>query len=135
MERCWTLDPTSDRIIADISGLVEVLQKIIEHNGCVIPECRLRHGRRQMTHNGGRVCKRKVKARQRKGFKPQVVHPDALEAIQILLGILPLQEPESAEVDLPEAMELEIILNEVPESDNSSNSSDSHSDNEFDEEI
>jgi hypothetical protein len=37
MERCWTLEPTSDRIIADISGLVEVLQKIIEHKGCVIP--------------------------------------------------------------------------------------------------
>jgi hypothetical protein len=76
-----------------------------------------------------------VKTRQRKGFKPQVVHADALEAIQILLGIVPLQEPELAEDELPEAMELEIVLDEVPESDNSSDSSDSDSDSDSDEEI
>jgi hypothetical protein len=85
MERCWTLEPTSDRIIQDIGGLWEVLDKVIEHEGCVIPECRLRSGVRQMKHNGGRVLKHKVPDRQRKGFKGQVVHVDAHEAIQMLL--------------------------------------------------
>jgi hypothetical protein len=60
MYRCWTLESTSDRIIADIEELENVLQAIIDAKGCVVPECRLRHDHRQLSHNGGRVLKRKV---------------------------------------------------------------------------
>jgi hypothetical protein len=63
MERCWTLEPTSDRIIADIEDFGNVLDVIIEFKGCVGPECRLRHGHRLQAHNGGRVLKRKVTKR------------------------------------------------------------------------
>ena len=46
MTKCWTLEPTSARIIADIEDLGNVLDLIIENKGCVVPECRLRHGDR-----------------------------------------------------------------------------------------
>ena len=88
MVRCWTLEPTSARIIADIEGFGNVLDLIIEFNGCVVPECRMQHGHRQQGHNGGRVLKRKVTKRQRKHLLTMSpVHPDAHCVLNILLGI------------------------------------------------
>ena len=44
---CWTVAPTSDQIVSDILALPKVLEKIIEGNGCVVPDEFLRSGRRE----------------------------------------------------------------------------------------
>jgi hypothetical protein len=36
LERCWEVEPTSARIVEDISGFERVLDKIIENNGAVV---------------------------------------------------------------------------------------------------
>jgi hypothetical protein len=110
MERCWTLEPTSERIIADIEDFGNVLELIVEFKGCVVPECRLRHGHRQQAHNGGRVLKRKVSNRQRKHLlRMGPVHFDVLEALEILLRNGPAEE-ELAPAELQEAL---VILEEA----------------------
>jgi hypothetical protein len=38
MEKCWSLEPTSQRIIEDIDAFPRVLQKIIEINGCAVKD-------------------------------------------------------------------------------------------------
>jgi hypothetical protein len=38
MSRCWQVDPTSERIVEDIEGFSRVLDIIIEHSGCVVPD-------------------------------------------------------------------------------------------------
>jgi hypothetical protein len=109
MEKCWTLEPTSDRIMADIDDLENVLQAIIDAKGCVVPECRLRHGHRQQAHNGGRVLKRKgVTQRQRIGLmKMGPIHPDAEDALKILLGQrVDAEEPENPQAEDEAMMEL-----------------------------
>ena len=110
MVKCWTLEPTSERIIADISDFDNVLDHIIEAKGCVVPECRLRHGHRQQAHNGGRVLKRKVTQRQRKHLMQLgPVHPDAEEALEILLG----QGPPEPEMGPEEAQGMQELIDEV----------------------
>ena len=46
IERAWDVAPTSKRIVEDILALPRVLSKIIEYEGCVVPDEVLRHGRR-----------------------------------------------------------------------------------------
>ena len=103
MVRCWTMEPKSDRIIQDIEDFGNVLELIIYHKGSVVPECRLRHGHRQLSHNGGRVLKRKITNRQRKYLLTMgSIHPDAEDALEKLLtigpteGVLALAEIEEA---------------------------------------
>ena len=75
-----------------------------------MPECRLRHGHRQQAHNGGRVLKRKVTQRQRKHLMQLgPVHPDAEEALQILLG----QGPPEREMGPEEAQGMQELIAEV----------------------
>lgn len=50
IERAFTVAPTSKRIVQDIIGLPMVLDKIIEYEGCVVPDEALRHGRRLENH-------------------------------------------------------------------------------------
>ena len=38
LSRAWTVEPTSTRIVEDISKLEFVLNKIIEKKGCVVPD-------------------------------------------------------------------------------------------------
>jgi hypothetical protein len=68
MERCWTMKPNSARIIGDIKKLQSGCQLIVEAKGCVLAENGLRHGQRQMSHNGGRVLVHKIRERQRKAL-------------------------------------------------------------------
>jgi hypothetical protein len=115
MVRCWTMEPNSERIIQDIEDFGNVLDKIIEFEGCVIPECRLRHGQRLLSHNKGRVLKHKVNNRQRKHLlKMGSIHPDAEAALAILLTIGPIEdELEPAEVQV--ALEIEeLALEDLP---------------------
>ena len=94
-----------------------MLELIIEFKGCMVPECRLRHGHRQKAHNGGRVLKRKVTNRQRKHLLTMgPVHPDAQDALQILLGVQPPDQLAPGESE--EALEIEHQhLNDIPEAE------------------
>ena len=122
MVKCWSLEPTSDRIIADITDFDNVLGHIIAASGCVVPECRLRHGHRQQAHNGGRVLKHKVTQRQRKHLMQMgPVHPDAEEALRILLGQAPEEPAEAGEMEegLQELIEdVEAGLEDLGEGEN-----------------
>ena len=124
---CWDHEPTSARILADIEDFGNVLLMIVAFEGCVVPECRLRHGHRQQAHNGGRVLKRKVTSRQRKHLlRMGPVHDDAADALRLLLNFGPdeeelaLEEVEDAEIleqenldDIPDAEEEE--EDDIPE--------------------
>eukprot|EP00732_Lithocolla_globosa_P000473 Lithocolla_globosa_v1_NODE_141_length_5757_cov_121.254121.p2 type:complete len:335 gc:universal NODE_141_length_5757_cov_121.254121:3013-2009(-) len=82
MFRCWTLEPRSERIVEDILGLPRVLDKIIENDGCVVPDEFLRTGRRQRRADDKGDLQNKPIARQRKSTNNKTVlcHPDAVEA-------------------------------------------------------
>lgn len=81
MKRCWTVEPTSERIMQDINALPNVLQTIIERQGCVVKDEYLRTGRRARRADYSGALKNKRRSRQRKStLKDLVCHPDALEA-------------------------------------------------------
>eukprot|EP00966_Prymnesium_polylepis_P319026 7368473-Prymnesium_polylepis.1 len=46
LRRTWTVHPTPERIVEDISRIPSTVDKIIEHGGGVVPDEVLRHGRR-----------------------------------------------------------------------------------------
>ena len=50
IERAFSVAPTSKRIVEDILALPMVLDRIIENEGCVVPDEALRHGRRLQNH-------------------------------------------------------------------------------------
>jgi hypothetical protein len=50
IERAFAVAPTSKRIVEDILALPLVLDRIIEYEGCVVPDEALRHGRRLANH-------------------------------------------------------------------------------------
>jgi hypothetical protein len=85
MFRCWTLEPTSDRIVEDILGLPRVLDKIIEARGTVVPDEFLRSGRRQRRADGSELKRKPIK-RQRKVTNTTLppVHADCQEALRLL---------------------------------------------------
>jgi hypothetical protein len=64
--RCWEVAPTSERICEDIMRFPEVLDKILERNGCVVPDEFLRTGRRARRADGNGEVKHKPRKRQRK---------------------------------------------------------------------
>ena len=65
----------------DIMALPDVLQTIIEHQGCVVKDEYLRTGRRARRADDSGPLKNKRRSRQRKAtLKDPVCHPDALEA-------------------------------------------------------
>ena len=115
MVRCWTLEPTSARMIADIEDFGNVLDLIIEFKGCTVPECRLQHGHRHQAHNGGRVLKRKVAKRQRKHLLTiGPVHPDAQGALNISLSIDEVVKLAFTEIEEALIIE-EMNLNQIPD--------------------
>ena len=88
MERCWTLEPTSERIQEDLNDLERVLDIIIERKGAVVPEMNIRHGVRLQAINNGRVLEHKVTKRQRKHLLTMgPIHADAQDALQSLLTV------------------------------------------------
>ena len=122
MKRCWQLEPTSERIIADIMDFPRVLNIVIDHRGAVVPEINLRHGHRLAAINGGRVLKRKVTNRQRKHLlKMGPVHPDAQPALDRLLGRMPQSESPlaaaAASVTTPEPDEVMLTQEEIQEAE------------------
>ena len=78
MARCWSIAPTSAHVMEDIEALPDVLDKIIEADGCVVKDLFLRTGRRarRLDNTEG---KRNARPSQRKatvgkGTAPR--HPD-----------------------------------------------------------
>ena len=44
--RCWSMEPTGERIVEDILALPRLLDMIIANKGCVVKDEYLRTGRR-----------------------------------------------------------------------------------------
>ena len=84
--RAWEICPTSERIIEDIKQLPQVLQKIIDHNGTIVPDEILRSGRRYESIKGGKKeLKSKPRNSQRKEtIKQDEIHPDCIEAYNMI---------------------------------------------------
>jgi len=49
--RCLEISPTSERIVRDILDFPNVLAKVIEVGGTVLPECKLLYGHRALRHD------------------------------------------------------------------------------------
>lgn len=87
MERCWQVEPTSERIVEDILAFPRVLRLIINAKGCVVADDQLRSGRRYVAVDERSELKHKPRDRQRKSTiskSARVCHPDA-EGAKILL--------------------------------------------------
>ena len=100
MRRCWTLEPTSSRIVEDVLAFVRVLRLIVEAKGCVVPDEATRHGRRARKANAPvgiadedldekHWCKKKPRLSQRKATLDKAmppIHTDAQAAFDNLIG-------------------------------------------------
>ena len=74
-------------IFQDIMDFPNVLDKIIEQKGCVVPECTLRHGYRERRADGKGLCKYKFKNRPQRIDRNTAIHPDCcLDAVHSLLS-------------------------------------------------
>lgn len=92
IRRAWTVAPTSKRIVEDILDFEVVLDKIVEHEGCVVPDEDLRNGRRARQWervNEKGICKNKPRKKQRKStlISTVPIHPDIADAREMLLAI------------------------------------------------
>jgi hypothetical protein len=79
LTRCWVVAPTSDQIVSDIANLPNILTKIIENEGCVVDDMRLRSGRRYESISPGKkgeINKPKIKDRI-DTLKESPLHPHA----------------------------------------------------------
>ena len=85
IERCWEIEPTSQRILEDIKALPEVLHKIIDAKGCVVQDLYLRSGRRYHRANDNGDCKQKPRKRDLKQtLEEPVCHQDCADARDML---------------------------------------------------
>jgi hypothetical protein len=87
MERCWQVEPTSERIVEDVLAFPRVLRVIINAKGCVVADDQLRSGRRYVAVDERSELKHKPRDSQRKSTirkSARVCHPDA-EGAKILL--------------------------------------------------
>ena len=100
MRRCWTLEPTSARIVEDVQAFERVLGLIVEAKGCVVPDEATRHGRRVRKANAPadmadedladtHWCTKKPRVSQRKATLHKAIppiHADAQAAFDNLMG-------------------------------------------------
>ena len=86
MSRAWTVEPTSKRIVEDISKLETVLHKIIDKKGCVVPDEFLRTGRRARSANDTFDLKGKSRKRNRKANLQGIFlyHPDCQKGLDLI---------------------------------------------------
>ena len=115
LKRCWTIAPTSDQIVEDIMGFDRILEKIIESEGCVIPDEFLRTGRRARSASGA-VLKKNPSKRQRIDTNIGILlHADSIDASKMISST-------SAEIFklVDESDDDDDKLSEVSESDSDS---------------
>jgi len=87
IKRCWEISRTSERIVHDILDFPNVLRKVIEVGGPVLPECTLRHGHRAFCHDKTRALKSKLKTSQRiESNREKPIHPHAVRGWAMILG-------------------------------------------------
>ena len=85
MIKCWMLEPTSERIVEDVSSLEKTLFKIIVAKGCIVADEDMRSGRRQAKLNGDGLCKGRTRQSQRIAtLKQRPTHPTALRALDMI---------------------------------------------------
>ena len=105
------MTPSDDQIKGDIlgrenpdgtvtGGFLEVLHKIVEHEGYVVPETSLRSGYRAQRHDKKGICTAKVKRQQRiESLALPDPHEDALYLMQYpnehAAAVLDIEEIES----------------------------------------
>jgi len=87
MTRCWSMEPTGERIVEDIIALPRVLDIIIANKGCVVKDEFLRTGRRHRRADDTGDLKRKPVMKQRiSTLKSRPCHADCLQARSMLTG-------------------------------------------------
>jgi hypothetical protein len=91
MFRVWEVEPSSKRIVEDIQAFPRVLQKIIDAQGCVVPDEFLRSGRRERRLDDKGDCTARLRGHQRKAnMAARPLHPDAHEAYEFIRsGVVP----------------------------------------------
>ena len=109
IERCWEVEPTSERIIEDIMALRQVLEKIVAADGCVVSDLFLRNGRRHRRADDKGDCDRKPCRKQRIATnigRPH--HDDCRDALAQLIQrrqvqglIAEVDEQFDADIELP----------------------------------
>jgi hypothetical protein len=91
LERCWTIAPTSERIVQDIMKLPDILKKIIECNGCVVQDLNFRTGRRYRRADDSGDCKTKPRLSSRKAtLALPPIHGDCIEALTLMRNFNPI---------------------------------------------
>ena len=84
--RTWTHSPTEERAIEDIKAFPRVLRKIIDNQGCVVPDEFLRTGRRAVGKSG-KELKSKPRQRQRKStLRRPSFHPSLQSCWDEMMG-------------------------------------------------
>jgi len=85
MCRCWQMEPTSDRIVEDVTAFERTLDVLIKAEGCVVPDEFLRTGRRARRADDKGDCVHKPRASQRKStLVARPCHVDCKEALRML---------------------------------------------------
>lgn len=82
IKKYWEMcEPTSKQIVDDILGFPDMLQKVIDAKGCMVPDLALRTGRRYVHAGGTGQLEHKPRARQRKEtLISRPCHPDCIAA-------------------------------------------------------
>ncbi len=127
MLRCWTVSPTSNEIVKDITDFERVLQKVVEKNGIVCHEDFLRHGHRALRHDQKGLRKTKLKNRDRIATNIlKAYHPDANAAIQNIKNYHHTTAVQLAQVEVLESDESIVLdenLSELSSSDSENDNS------------
>ena len=76
----------SEKLVQDIEGVSDVLQKIFTANGCIVSGDNLRSGQRAQRHDGTGPLHSRLRNNQRKDSQFQrPVHPDAQASYEALV--------------------------------------------------
>ena len=87
MSRCWEVEPTSDRIVQDISAYPRVLEIIIDAHGCMVSYLFLRNGRKFRRADDKADCLRKPCIKQRiENNHARPCHFDCIDALNNLIA-------------------------------------------------
>ena len=113
MTRCWSVDPTSERVRDDIESWDFAIDKIIAARGTVVHGLALRHGHRLMRTDGKGECTTRVSNKQRKEYMLcRPVHEDAVPSFSLLSGVEDQLDIARAVVDAQEETEFEALAAE-----------------------
>jgi hypothetical protein len=102
MRRCWEVEPTPARIVEDISAFGRMLDVLIAHQGCVVPDEFLRSGRRYRRADDkaqeklGDLANKPRNSQRKVTLKGRVCHADCEEARRLITNPGSVTEVEAA---------------------------------------